>query len=162
MVSSSEKKWDYLCDIRVLSPQFCQLGRLCLSKCWVYCRSSGWCSFQLPLPPSQSSKLSVRNNCCSAKSSFFPLLPVCPSLSFQFNHYPACRPSPSLSSCPLLFAPVFESDCGLPVLWSLILQGEDAESLSPCLEDPYLSLPNPGAFPQCLLPVTLALISVKQ
>lgn len=64
--------------------------------------------------------------------------------------------------CGFPSAPVFESDCGLPVPWSLILQGEDAESLSPCLEDPYLSLPNPGAFPQCLLPVTLALLSVKQ
>lgn len=63
------------------------------------------------------------------------------------------RPAWPFLSRPLWFpsAPVFESDRGLPVPWSLIVQGEDAESLSPCLEDSFLSLPNPGAFEQIFL-----------
>lgn len=61
-----------------------------------------------------------------------------------------------LCSAPSLpfSAPAFESDRGLPVPWSLIVQGKELlKAFSPCLEGSLLSLLNSGAVTH-LLPST--------
>lgn len=108
------KKWDYQflplshkSSVTLALPA-AQVVFIQDSKCWVCCRPSGQCSLKLS-PPGQSFQLSLRNDCCSDRSSFFPLsavwlLPVCPPL-------PSLAITQVVGS--LLFAPVFESDCGL-------------------------------------------------
>lgn len=61
-------------------------------------------------------------------------------------------PGTSLLSFVVLFlsfsAPAFESDCGLPVPWSLIVQEEQVlKDVFPVFGGSHPSLPNPEAFP---------------